>query len=458
MRIFVLSICMWTVTAVAQTASAPGAAPAEASASPAPVAEPAKVEPPKAAEPMKVAEPVKVEESKPAPAKEAPPLFRIYGLIKPTIIGSGSALESYSQPNATAVTAAGNRILANQADVGRLTFQVGQSRLGFHVGEGTPYHAQIEMDFLDFAKASPTVASLPRIRIAKLDWKPIDGLTVTAGQDWDLTQPVNPHGMNFVGALFQAGNSAFMRQQVKALYATGAFEVGLAAGLQNNNNTNKDGAVELSVTPTLAMRFQYNLGKGGKLGKVGVSGIATSLLYNGGTANSSRAFAGLGGLYAELTLPAINLRAEGYAAQNAANIYMLTLGTGRPGTTGATQVDLSEVGGFVSFKVPVEMVSIYGMFGGASILNEADVLPSYGYVTDSSGASIATAGAKGSSGNGIRWNMSGRLGVDVKVYKSLSFLLEGFWLRTKHKLAEADAGKQTVAQAFGFETGFLLTF
>jgi hypothetical protein len=444
MRIFVLSTCLWTLTAAAQMAPAPEAGaivvdagvPAEVAAPPA-VAEPVKVEPVKV-EPVKVVEVVKPE----AP-KEAPPLFRIYGLIKPTIIGSGSPVESYSQPNETAVTAAGNPAIAAQADSGRLTFQIGQSRLGFHVGEGTPYHAQIEMDFLDFTKASPTVASVPRLRLAKIDWKPASSITITAGQDWDLTQPVNPHGINLVGGLFQAGNSAFMRQQVKVLYTAGMAEVGVAAGMQNNNNGAKDGAIELGVTPTVAVRGQLNLGKNGK---VGVSGIATALLFRGGTADSSRAFAGLGGVYADLTLGGVNFRAEGYAGQNAANIYMLTLGQGRAGT-GNTQVDLRELGGFLSVRVPIESVGIYGMFGGASVLNETDVVPSY------SGTPAALAG----TGPGIKWNMSSRIGVDVKIWKSFSFLFEGFWVRTKHSLA-ADSGKVTVAQAFGFETGFLLSF
>jgi len=396
-----------------------------------------------------VLEVVKVEPPKPEPVKEAPPLFRIYGMIKPTIIGAGSAVESYSQQNATAVTAAANPVLASSPDSGRLTFQVGQSRLGFHVGEGTPYHAHIEMDFLDFTKSSPTVASVPRLRIAKLDWKPVDNVTVTAGQDWELAQPVNPHGMNYVGALFLAGNSAFMRQEVKVLYGVGNGEFGISAGLRNNTNGAVDTAVETSLTPTLSFRAQYGFGKNGK---IGVSGIGTAILYKGvGGVADTRSFAGLGGVYADVTLSGINLRAEGYAGRNAASMYMLTLGTGRVGT-GNIPIDMYELGGFLSVRVPVDIVGIYGMFGGASILNDADVVPSYSYAANS------TTAALGTTGSGIKWNMMGRLGVDVKIWKSLSFLFEGFWVRTKHSLQAVDSSKVSVSQAFGFETGFLLAF
>lgn len=388
-----------------------------------------------------------VEAPKPAPA----PLIRVYGIIKPTIIGSSGAVESYSQPNATAITAAGNPVLSNSPRDGRLTFQAGQSRLGVHVGEGTPYHAQIETDFLDFTKASPTVASVPRIRIAKLDWKPTDKFTLTAGQDWELAQPVNPHGMNLVGALFQAGNSAYMRQQVKALLAVGSLELGLAVGLRTNTNGAVDTLTEVGFTPTFSGRVQYNLSKSSKLG---VSGIVSSLLLAKGANGAAdvRTVAGMGGLYADVTFAGMNLRAEGYFGQNAANLYLLTLGTGR--ASGTSAVDIQEAGGFVSLRVPIDIVGIYGQVGGAGVLNRADVIPSYGYAT---GSTTPTVGAPGSGGNGIRWNMVARLGVDVKIWDKLNFICEGFWTRTDHALAAVDV-RNSVAQAFGVETGFLMSF
>lgn len=89
-----------------------------------------------------------------------------YATIKPTIIVSSAAVESFSQPNASAITAAGNPALALEPDHARLTFQVAQTRLGLQLNEKGVVRGQVE---IDFAKASPTTASLPRLRIAKVE-------------------------------------------------------------------------------------------------------------------------------------------------------------------------------------------------------------------------------------------------------------------------------------------------
>ncbi|MDF2694387.1 MAG: hypothetical protein K0S65_2770, partial [Labilithrix sp.] len=113
-------------------------------------------------------------------------LFRFYGTLKPTVIASVGSLESFSQPNATAETAAGNPALATLPKETRGTFQVGQSRVGLWVAEKSRTRGHLEFDFVDFTKASPTVASVPRLRIATVEWEPVDKLTFTFGQDWDL--------------------------------------------------------------------------------------------------------------------------------------------------------------------------------------------------------------------------------------------------------------------------------
>lgn len=203
----------------------------------------------------------------PPPAPPAPPApsvldqvfawVRPYVVFKPTVIVSSGAVESYSQPNATAITAASNPVLAMLPDQPRLSFQIGQSRTGLWFNEKGALRGQLELDFVDFTKASPTVASNPRLRIAKLEWSPTDWLQLQAGQDWDLHAPVNPHGQNLVGARFLSGNSGFMRQQVKLIGKAGVFELAAAAGMEGVNTSNKDNAFELSVVPTGAVRFAW---------------------------------------------------------------------------------------------------------------------------------------------------------------------------------------------------------
>src|SRR5688572_7126561 len=107
-----------------------------------------------------------------APAAPAePPIIRAYAVIKPSFIAAADALESFSQPNATAPTAAANPVLAALPDEAYTTFQVAQSRLGFWFDEKGPVRGHFEFDFIDFAKSSPTTQALPRLRIAAVEWK-----------------------------------------------------------------------------------------------------------------------------------------------------------------------------------------------------------------------------------------------------------------------------------------------
>lgn len=391
--------------------------------------------------------------------KELAGLIRVYGFLKPTVNLASGAVASFSQVNATAPTAAANPAYASLPTHARLSFQMAQSRLGAWLNEAGVVRGHVEVDFIDFTKSTPTVAALPRLRIAAAEWHPTESFTLLAGQDWDLIQPVNPHGLNYVGALFEAGNVGYMRQQVRGLYKVGDLELGAVIGMQGPNNTAKDGALELSTMPVFEARVQYNLGA---MGKVGVSGLATSLLFKQGTADEVHTFAGVAGAYGDLNFgTGFNLRFEGYWAKNAANLNTLGLSQGRAGT-GATTVDVSEAGAFVSAKGQLAgPVSLYGMFGGAGVLNPTDVAASYGYTgtIDPANPPALGSGALTSTGPGIHWNLAGRLGVEWKVLSNLSFNLEGFWYRTSFALAAIDAGRSsTVSHSLGGEVGALFTF
>lgn len=389
---------------------------------------------------------------------------RVYGVVNARVVASSAAVDSFSQPNGSAITAAGDPVVSNVPGDARLTFQAAQSRFGLWVGEGSPLRARLEFDFIDFTKASPTVQALPRLRIATLEYSPTPALTITAGQDWDLVQPLNPHGINLVGAAFQAGNTGFMRQQFRAFYKLDALELAVALGLQNNNATAKDGAVELDFFPTFAARAQYALGQHGR---VGVSALGTAILFNPGP-SAIRTFAGLGGVYANLRFASLDLRVEAYAAQNAANLFLLGLSQGRAvavaGQTGAFEArDLREVGGFASAKVDLVDARLagYATLGGAAILNPDDVVPSYGYAGTIDAANppaLSTATLAG-AGPGMKWNVTGRVGLELKLLDGFSFLAEGFWHRSFFALVAVDQSRvKGVAQALGVETGFLYTF
>jgi hypothetical protein len=383
----------------------------------------------------------------PAPAADSP-LVRLYGTVNTRVVASTGATESFSQPNGVAVTAAGNPVFSVSPDKARYTFQAAQSRFGLWVNEKGPLRGQLEFDFVDFTKASPTVASLPRLRIARADWLVAPGHMLSLGQDWDLHAPINPHGINMVGNLFMAGNTGFMRQQLRYLYSTDALELGVAVGFPFNNNTNKESAAEISTAPTLAARAAYKFGKS----RVGVSGITTELPFNVGAPSERRVRAFGTALFADLNpLPTTNVRAELNYDQDGANLGLLSLAQG--GAAG----DLHEMGGFVSVRQALaDRHAVYGMVGTQRVL-DAGVAPSYAYPTGGTDpASVALAG----TGPGIIRNTTARVGYEFKPIPSVSVALEGFTFRTTHALQQVDLarGVNPTQQTYGLEAGALLTF
>ena len=380
----------------------------------------------------------------PAPAEDDENLFRFYGTLTPRFVMANSAMESFSQPNESAVTAAGNPVFSNFPNEARHTFQVAQSRLGFWLNEKGPLRAQVEIDFVDFTKATPTVASLPRLRIARVDYTFLPGHTVALGQDWDLHAPLNPHGINLVGALFQGGNTGFMRQQFKYFYTAPDFELGAAVGFPAPNATPKDAGFEIGALPTLAVRGTYKFGKS----RVGVSALATRIPFNFRAPDERHATAFATALFSELApSDTTHIRVELNFGQNTANLGMLSLSQGRAAT------DVQDLGGFISVRqVLTGMHAIYGMAGYQKVLDPSKVVPSY----DAPATGAATLSG---TGPGLLHNGSVRLGYELKPHRKLAFVLEGFLFQSHHRLQAADAPNfDPDRTALGLETGAILSF
>ncbi|WP_394847617.1 hypothetical protein LZC95_09145 [Pendulispora brunnea] len=432
----VAALLTLSAPAFAQAPAPPSPPPAEPAPTPAPV--PGEAYPP----PPAVVPPAAPKEE---PPKEEKQLLRFYAWIKPTIGVASAAVESFSQPNASAISAAGNPALASVPDDARATFQVAQSRFGVWINEKEPVRGQLEFDLVDFTKASPTVASVPRIRIAKGEWAPSKEVLLIAGQDWDLHAPMAPHGYNLVGAAYLAGNTGFMRQQVKLLYTLPNLELGAAVGLQGNNNTNRDAGIELSRMPTFAVRAAY---LAGDVGRVGVSGIVSQFRFGPGTDNDHYVTAGGGALYFDLTpVKALNVRAEGYVGRNLANLSLLALGQ-RVG-----EDDIDEIGGFLSAKFKItDSHAIYAHGGTAQTLKPSKVSPSYAY--PAAGGAAALSG----TGPGLKYNITTRVGYEIRISKFAAFFLEGSYYRSKFALVAADDGKfDSLRQAFVGELGMMFT-
>lgn len=393
---------------------------------------------------------------KPADAPPAPPIIRPYALIKPTGVFASGAVESFSQPNASAATAAGNPVLTAVRDEASLTFQVAQSRLGMWFAEGSPVRGQFELDFISFDKASPTVQALPRLRIAKVEWALTDSLLLMAGQDWDLFAPVNFHTLNYVANAFQAGNTGFMRQQAKLIWHNDSLEIAGAIGLAAANAGAKALMPEYNPLPTLAARAAVLLGP---TGRIGLNVIATSWRYGANTPAERKALAGSVGLYGDLTpVKPLNLRFEAYAGQNMATLGLLALGAGN------TTDDIKEVGGALSAKFGfTEAHAIYGLFGLAKVLNDDKVRQSYAYPTPLPAEGMpppaeASATLVAANGPGIKQNLTARLGYEYRYDKSIALMFEGFLFQTNHALDPIyDQELDATPTAVGAELGLVFT-
>jgi hypothetical protein len=401
--------------------------------------------PPSATQPAPTPTPPPATPPAPAAADNADEnLFRFYGTLTPRFVAATGAMESFSQPNESAVTAAGNPVFSNFPEEARHTFQVAQSRVGFWLNEKGPLKAQLEIDFVDFTKATPTVASLPRLRIAHVDYTFLPGHSVSLGQDWDLHAPLNPHGINLVGALFQAGNSGFMRQQFKYFYTTPSFELGAAVGFPAPNVGPKDAGFEIGALPTLAVRGTYKFGKS----RVGVSALATRIPFNFRATDERYAAAFATALFSELApSDTTNIRVELNFGQNSANLGLLSLAQGRAAT------DVQELGGYVSVRqVLTGMHAVYGMAGYQKVLDPSKVVPSYD--TPATGGATLTG-----TGPGLLHNGTVRLGYELKPNRRLAFVLEGFLFQSHHRLQAADvANHEAERTSLGLETGAILSF
>lgn len=391
-----------------------------------------------------------------APAGPLPFPIRAYGILRTTIDVS-NGVESYTNPNATAVTAAANPVfLTNSAllltpDSAFLSFQVQQSRIGVMVNEGGVVRGQLELDFIHFNMASPTLNAFPRVRIAEVQLAPVAGHKFFLGQSWDVFSPLNSHTLNLVGGLFQAGNAGFMRHQLGWSGTFSNVELTLAAGFQGANDGPSFSSIEVDAVPTGSARLWYrNARKDG----VGVSAIATAVRYVSAPVAERRLTLGVNA-FAEVTLGPVNLRAELYFGQNLANIGALTLSQGRFG------VDVRELGGWISSRFTLGLHSLALMAGAANVLSN-NVVPGY---TESVAANAMTMTNAVSAvrtvtlGPGVASNLVLRAHYAANVWRGLSIMVEPYLYRTVHVLHPSDEARFSETRwAAGVEAGALFTF
>lgn len=383
----------------------------------------------------------------PPPAPSVPSVLaalpiKIYGVLKPSVHVS-NPVETYTQINHGAPVAAANPVFVEDADAPVVSFQVGQTRAGVVVGDGLPVRGHIEIDFIHFNLASPTTGAFPRLRIASVEWEPLEGHKLFVGQGWDVFSPVNPFGYNLVGAQFLAGNAGFMRQQAYWTSTLGGLELVGGVGMPAPNNAAYIGNPETGLLPSVVGRISYRHEK--KLW-IGSSWIAALSRVTAANRPEVRKSTLAGNVFAEIKLGALALKAEAYGGRNTANIGLLTL------ASGTMDKDLYDVGGYFSMRHALgEKHAVHITAGGAMVLNDEDLAMGY---------TPATPTAKAArTGNGIDRNAVVRGGYTFTPVKGLDLFVEGTAYSTRHKLAPADAAKlDRNRAAVGVESGAMLKF
>jgi hypothetical protein len=357
----------------------------------------------------------------------------VYGFIRASSQYASGGLASFNNINMTAPTHAVAQTRSKDK-TSRLGFQTQQTRIGTLLKK-EDITAQLEFDFVDFNKSSPTTQMVPRVRLANVAYV-WDNQKVVIGQDWDIFAPVNAYTYNYVGNYFLSGNVGFMRQQVQYLKTMGSFELAGAVGLANSNPTVTDGDVETGKSPSYAFRATQKLDKG----RIGVSAIYAHLKYTTGKQLSHDAYGG--NFFYEQEFSNFGIKAEAYYGMNMANLGLLSIGKGT-----ASQ-DVREFGGHLTgtFKLG-EKLSTFGGFGIAKGDNRSEIAPFAPQGTGLDTSAITSPG--------IRQNFVSRIGIDYKVTEDLSFLTELSRYETNSKLSD-NAYKTKVIGAL--ESGIQLRF
>lgn len=366
-----------------------------------------------------------------------------YGFLLPNVVATSSEVESFSQPNSSAYTAALNPVLRKSTKDSTFSWQVAQSRVGLKLSDGAGVDGMIEFDFIDFTKASPTTAAIPRVRRAFVKWQSESGWTYQLGQDWDLVSSTVPYTYNFVGHYFQTGDIGFMRMQFMGLKKHGDWESGWALGMPAQNPTSGASGVELGEWPTLAFRQIY---AGISDQKFGASALLASIRPS--TADPLRIFGGAFTFFGEGKMGEAKWIGKVYIGQNTSNLGMLGLAF-----ADVNHPRIREAGAFFSLKHPItEETRVFGGAGAAFVLNSADMSSSYKYIGGTATSSASTTGP------GMEKNFTVRAGVDHDIKKGLVGFAEVAYLNTTHHLLNSDSSIDPNRNAWVVNSGVMLAF
>ncbi|MBN2036934.1 MAG: hypothetical protein JW768_09360 [Chitinispirillaceae bacterium] len=140
------------------------------------------------------------------------PVFEPYGFVKGDMYYTVGGVTSWGQPSLTCASR------ATGSDTNAVSFTAQHTRFGLR-GSGAAgditMGGLIELDFFVIAA---NANAKPRMRLAYAWCRPVQGLEIRAGQQWDLFSPLNPTTNNTNANLWYDGNYGFRRPQLTLQY------------------------------------------------------------------------------------------------------------------------------------------------------------------------------------------------------------------------------------------------
>ncbi len=277
--------------------------------------------------------------------------FNVYGIMKTSIISASQQITSFGNNTFSAPTHAAPVVTTNAATERyskerRTSFQSQQTRFGAVINSGNKISARLEFDLIDFTQSTHAAGLQTRLRLAQMDYKFSDKLTLTAGQKWLSFMGVVPYMNNLVQANFYSGNTGFIGQEATLKYALSSVDLYAAIMAKGKNTTNSQTQTELGALPGISLRADYKF----SAGLVGVAAIAAKMETEALAANTANTYQD-GSAYAykiftKMNFGGLDFRAEAFQGQNTENLALL--GIGGSSYKSATNTNIQTWGGFTS--------------------------------------------------------------------------------------------------------------
>ncbi len=345
--------------------------------------------------------------------------FNVYGIMKTSIVSASQQINSFGKSTFSAHTHAAavdttNSATEKYSKERRTSFQTQQSRVGAIINSGNKISARIEFDFIDFNQSTHAAGLQTRLRLAYMDYKFSDKLSLSAGQKWLSFMGVVPYMNNLVQANFYSGNTGFIGQEASLKYVTDHFDFYGSILAKGNNRTASQTSTELGAQPGVSLRADYKLSKG----IIGLAAVAAKVETDALAANTSNTYENGNSfvykIFTKMNFGGLDFRAEAFNGQNTENLALLAIGGSS--YKAASNTDIQTWGGFTSLAYKFNPT--HTLYAGA------------GYVANKDAA--ARLASESATVNKMASNKMARIGYEYHMGDGAKIFFEDTQYSTKY--------------------------